>query len=120
MGRLKRILDWRLSIFGDDRRSEIANPKSSAPGVLDRPDVGDTKGSGGWIVTVYDNDHNTMDEVLVILIVATQCPVQEAEIETWEVHNLGRSVVHHGGQAECERVAETIRQIGIRVTVTEE
>ena len=94
--------------------------RNAAPEILDRPDVGDTKGSGGWIVTVFDNDHNTAEEVVVVLIVATGCTVQEAEIEMWEVHNLGRSVVHHGGKSECEKVAETIRQIGIRVTVTEE
>ncbi len=101
-------------------RHADAPSASTAPNVLDRPDVGDTQGSGGWIVTVYDNDTNTVDEVMVILIIATQCPVEEAEMETWEVHHLGRSVVHHGGQEECERVADTIRQIGIRVTVTEE
>ena len=94
--------------------------RGAAPEILDRPGVGDARGSGGWIVTVFDNDHNTVDEVMVALIVATGCTIDEAEIETWEVHNLGRSVVHHGGQGECERVADTIRQIGIRVTVTEE
>lgn len=94
--------------------------RAAAPEVFDRPDVGDTKGSGGWIVTVFDNDVNTVDEVVVILIVATQCPLEEAQMEMWEIHNLGRSVVHHGGREECERVAKVIREIGIRVTVTEE
>ena len=94
--------------------------RAALPEILDRPDVGDTRGGGGWIVTVYDNDHNTQDEVVGILIVATGCPLDEAEMEMWEVHNLGRSTVHHGGKEECERVAGVIREIGIRVTVTEE
>ena len=93
---------------------------ASAPEILDRPDVGDTKGGGGWIVTVYDNDRNTVDEVIAALLDATDCTMDEAEIETWEVHHLGRSVVHHGAQEECERAAAVIRRIGIRVTVTEE
>lgn len=93
---------------------------AAAPEIFDRPDVGDTKGGSGWIVTVYDNDYNTAEQVMGILVEATSCTIDEAEIETWEVHNLGRSVVHHGGQEECERAAAVIRRIGIRVTVTEE
>ena len=93
---------------------------ASAPGVLDRPDIGDTSNGSGWIVTVYDNDKNTVDQVIGILVEATGCSLDEAEMETWEIHHLGRSTVHHGGQNECEKVATTIRRIGIRVTVTEE
>lgn len=92
----------------------------SAPGVLDRPDVGETKGGHGWVVTVYDNDVNTVEQVMRVLIRATGCDEEEAAIETWEIHNLGRSTVHHGGQEECERAAGIIRRIGIQVTVTEE
>ena len=51
---------------------------------------------------------------------ATACTLEEAEIETWEVDHLGKSVVHHGGQEECQRVAGIIRTIGIRVEVVEE
>ncbi len=93
---------------------------AAAPDILHRPDAGDTKGGHGWIVTVYDNDKNTVEEVVSILLIATGCALDEAEIETWEIHHLGRSVVHHGSQKVCEDVAEIVRQIGIRVTVTEE
>jgi hypothetical protein len=51
---------------------------------------------------------------------ATNCPPEEAEMETWEVDNLGKSVVHHGSKAVCEEAAAIIRKIGIHVTVTEE
>lgn len=61
-----------------------------------------------------------MDEVIEILILATACSFEEAEMETWEVHHLGKSVVHHGAQDECDDVADVIRQIGIRVEVCEE
>ncbi len=93
---------------------------AAAPSVFDRPDVGDTQGGHGWVVTVYDNDFNTADQVMAVLVEATGCDEQEAAMETWEVHNLGRSTVHHGGREECERAATIIRRIGIRVTVTEE
>ena len=76
--------------------------------------------SEGWIVIAYDNDFNSWVEVVTILCRATSCTEAEANIETWEVHNLGKSVVHHGSQEECQRVANTIRTIGMRVEVTEE
>ena len=86
--------------------------------LVPRPELLDDVESGGeWGVTVWDNDHNTFDEVIRILQQATGCPLEEAEMETWEVHHLGRSLVHHGARPECERVAAVIRTIGIRVTV---
>ena len=77
-------------------------------------------GGSGHIVIVYDNDKNTWDEVVMVLQKATSCTQEEAEIETWEVDNLGKSVVHHGGKEECHRAAGIIRTIGIRVEVVEE
>jgi ATP-dependent Clp protease adaptor protein ClpS len=79
-----------------------------------------TGGDEGWIVIVYNNDHNTWDEVVDILMKATACTAEEANIETWEIDNLGKSVVHHGGGEECERAAAVIRTIGIKVEVKQE
>jgi len=92
------------------------------PGVLpDLEEMDTSRGGGeGWVVVVYNNDHNTYLEVISILIQATGCTLDEAEIETWEVDHLGQSTVHHGGQEECERVAGVIRTIGIQVEVKEE
>lgn len=73
-----------------------------------------------WIVTVFDNDFNSVEEVLTILMAATNCSPSEAFEETWEIHNLGKSVVHHGAESECTTAAEIIAQIGIRVEVTQE
>jgi len=76
--------------------------------------------SRDWIVTVFNNDHNTYDEVIMILLVATECSMEEAEIETWEIDHLGKSVVHHGSESECHDVAKVISTIGIRVEVAQE
>ncbi|MDR3688861.1 MAG: ATP-dependent Clp protease adaptor ClpS [Fimbriimonas sp.] len=94
----------------------------AAPGIIERPQIDDghTSGGGNWIVTVFNNDYNTWDEVVFILMAATGCDENEANIETWEVDNLGKSVVHHGEQEECNAAAGIIAQIGIRVEVTEE
>lgn len=90
------------------------------PVILDQPDLGLPETGGGWIVTVYNNETNTYDEVIEILMVATGCGLEEAEMETWEIDHLGQSVVHQADQEECESVAATIRQIGIVVKVSQE
>lgn len=77
-------------------------------------------GLGEHIVIVYNNDYNTYDEVIEILMRATGCPLEEAQIETWEIDHLGKSVVHHGSEEECERAASVIRTIGIVVEVRPE
>ncbi len=89
--------------------------------LLPRPDLTDGTGTGEgeWIVIVFNNDTNTFDEVTAILQKATACTPEEAEMETWEVHHTGRSIVHHAEREECDRVAEVIRSIGIRVEVEE-
>ena len=73
-----------------------------------------------WIVVVFNNETNTWDEVVMILMIATHCTLEEAEIETWEIDRLGKSVVHCADQDECEAVAAVIRQIGIQVEVKSE
>lgn len=73
-----------------------------------------------WIVTVYNNEFNTYDQVIGILMLATQCDYDEAAIETWEVDHLGKSVVHVADETECHQVAQIISTIGIQVAVSQE
>lgn len=73
-----------------------------------------------WIVTVYDNEVNTYEEVTSILMVATGCTLEEAAIETWEIDHIGKSVVHHASEDECTTVARVISKIGIHVEVSKE
>jgi ATP-dependent Clp protease adapter protein ClpS len=85
-----------------------------------RPDLFDETAQsslGEYIVIVFNNEVNTYDEVILILQKATGCTLEEAEMETWEIDHTGRSVVHHGDQAECERAAAIIATIGIQVAV---
>lgn len=94
----------------------------SAPGTVVNPvvDDGSTDSAGPWVVIVYDNDYNTYNEVIAILMKATGCSAQEAYIEAWEIDHLGKSVVHHGEREECDRAANIIAEIGIRVEVSRE
>lgn len=77
-------------------------------------------GGAGWAVTVFNNDVNTYQEVIAILVLATQCTVEEAYIEAWEIDHFGQSMVHRAGEAECRHAAAVISTIGIRVEVTPE
>jgi ATP-dependent Clp protease adaptor protein ClpS len=76
--------------------------------------------SGGWMVLIYNNDHNSMEEVVEILMKATQCDAEEASIEMWEAHHYGKASVHYAGRAECDRVAAIIATVGIQTEVCEE
>jgi ATP-dependent Clp protease adapter protein ClpS len=96
------------------------SPRNSTT-VRERPlELDPGTGFGHWIVTVFDNDHNTVEEVLQILMRGTGCTQSEAMMETWEIHNLGKSVVHLGAESACREAAEIIATIGIRVEVGEE
>src|SRR5262245_42902557 len=85
-----------------------------------RPDLYDETAQTSrdeYVVIVFNNEVNTFDEVILILQKATGCSLEEAQMETWEIHYTGRSVVHHGDREECDRVAAIIATIGIRVAV---
>jgi len=94
----------------------------SAPEILERPleEVQGPGTGGGYIVTVYNNEHNTYDEVMMILMVATECDAEEAYMETWEIDHLGKSVVHRACEKDCQSVADVIASIGIEVQVSED
>jgi len=74
----------------------------------------DTRGEG-WIVTVFDNDKNTYDQVMVVLMLATGCTSEEAYIEAWEIDHYGKCVVHKACESECRKAAGVIATIGIKV-----
>lgn len=97
-----------------------ALPPTLDPAIVEEIEELGTGTGGGWIVTVYNNDYNTYEEVVDILRQATSCSFEEAHTETWEIDNLGHSVVHHGSQEECQRAADIIATIGIEVKVSEE
>lgn len=78
------------------------------------------KGGARWMVVIYNNETNTVDEVVEILMQATGCDEEEAHIEMWEAHHLGKSSVHFAARTECEDIASVIASIGVRAEVTPE
>lgn len=72
------------------------------------------------MVTIFNNDSNSVDEVIDVLMRATHCSLEEASIETWEAHIYGRAQVHFSLRKECESVAKVIESIGVQTEVSRE
>jgi ATP-dependent Clp protease adaptor protein ClpS len=69
-------------------------------------------------VIVHNNDHNTFDEVIAVLMMAVPGMSLEGAIGyTYEIHLTGAAVVFKGDVEEAEDCARVIRSIGIKVTV---
>lgn len=96
--------------------------KLALPGTIESPRSIEEPIGGGerWKVTVFDNDVNTYEEVIEVLIMATGCCREEAYCEAWEIDHFGKSDVHFGGHEECQGVAKLVGTIGIEVAVSAE
>lgn len=70
------------------------------------------------MVTVFNNDVNTYDEVITVLMFATACDAEEAYIEAWEIDHFGSCIVHRADENECRGAADVITTIGIAVEVS--
>ena len=72
-------------------------------------------------VVVHNNDYNTFDEVIKVLMKAVPgMPYEQAVGYAYEVHNTGAAVPFCGPKERAEAVAAVIRTIGIKVTVEPE
>lgn len=79
-----------------------------------------SKSAANWLVTVFNNDVCTYEEVMVVLMLATNCSEEESYIEAWEIDHYGQCVVHRASESECLGAADVISTIGIRVEVSQE
>lgn len=82
--------------------------------------LGADVGAGRWMVVIYNNETNSMEEVVEILLTATGCTTEEAEIEMWEAHTFGKAPVHFATRSECEAAASIIASIGVKTEVARE
>jgi len=79
--------------------------------------LGSGIGTGRWMVVIFNNDTNSLDEVIEILMKATGCNAEEAAIETWEAHTFGKAPVHFADKEECDETAAIISSIGVKTEV---
>ncbi len=75
---------------------------------------------GRWAAVIYNNATNTFEEVIHIVMVATQCEVEEAFCEVWEADQYGKAPVHFASKEECNRVASIVSSIGVKTEVERE
>jgi ATP-dependent Clp protease adapter protein ClpS len=69
---------------------------------------------------IFNNDTNTMEEVIEILMAATHCDEEEAYLETWEADRYGKAPVHFASFEECQAVCRTLSTIGLKTEVAPE
>lgn len=99
-------------------RPGIAEPPSplGLPGWDEWEDVRSGKDiSGPWVVILYNCDCHTFDDVIEILIKATNCTAEKALGIAIEVDSKGRAICFDGSREECERVAGIIASIRLQV-----
>lgn len=84
--------------------------------VIERPITDEaTRLDTPWVVILYNCDCHTFDEVILQLQKATGCSLELAEIIAAEAHLTGRAIAYSGESDDCERVAASLRSIGLQV-----
>lgn len=73
-----------------------------------------------WMTVIYNDDTTPIDLVIVTVMRATDCDLEEAQIETWEAHHMGKAPVHFASREECELAAKVISRIGVKTEVRPE
>ncbi len=68
-------------------------------------------------VILYNDDWHSFDDVIQQLIKATACTPAQGEAHAWTVHTAGKARVYDGPKAQCERVANILREIRLHVEV---
>ncbi|MCX7929905.1 MAG: ATP-dependent Clp protease adaptor ClpS [Chlorobi bacterium] len=66
---------------------------------------------------LYNDDWHTFDEVIVQLVKATGCSIEEAEHLTWEVHTRGKATVFEGALSDCLRVSSILEEIALNTSI---
>jgi ATP-dependent Clp protease adapter protein ClpS len=86
-----------------------------------KPQLDDATSSGKrWKTVIFNNETTAYQVVVAVLMVATGCDQQEAEIETWEAHVYGKAAVHFAEQGTCEAIAKIIQTVGVATEVVPE
>jgi len=68
-----------------------------------------------WNVVLLNDDWHTFEEVIVQLVKAIRCSLEQAESIAWEAHSKGEAVCYSGPRERCELVAGILEEIDLRV-----
>lgn len=64
-------------------------------------------------VILFNDEFHTFDDVIIQLIKAINCTLEQAEALTWEVHYKGKALVFDGDISECIRVSSVLEEINL-------
>ena len=64
-----------------------------------------------WRVILFNDHIHSFEEVILQLMKATRCTVEEAERYAWEAHRKGKAAVYEGSFEECFHVQGVLREI---------
>ena len=68
-------------------------------------------------VILYNDDWHTFDDVIIQLMKATGCTVEQGFQHAWAIHHNGRDVVFQAEREKCEKVVQILRQIRLQAEV---
>jgi len=68
-------------------------------------------------VILYNDDIHTFEEVILQLMKATGCSMQEGEHLAFEVDTRGLAIVFDGEMTDCLRVSSVLEEIGLHTEV---
>lgn len=64
-----------------------------------------------WRVILYNDEIHTFDEVILQLVKATRCSIEQAKKYAFTAHLEGKVCVYEGAFEECFRVQGVLREI---------
>jgi ATP-dependent Clp protease adapter protein ClpS len=68
-----------------------------------------------WNVILLNDEWHTFEDVILQLMKATGCSIEEAQEITWKVHTDGEAVCYSGPKERCEHVALILEEIELAV-----
>jgi ATP-dependent Clp protease adapter protein ClpS len=72
-----------------------------------------------WMVILFNDEVHAFEEVITQVQKATGCTSSEAFQITYAAHANGQAVAYVGDKAECEQVANVLREIDLHVELEE-
>ena len=95
-----------------------AEKPGTAPLPVLEPDASPDHFPGeGYRVTLFNDDHHSMDEVVEQLLKALDCTVESAVHITLQAHSKGSATVIISDKDKANRVASILMQISLVVSV---
>lgn len=93
-------------------------PPSTAPVVVDRPDVDEsTSNDRPWIVLVWNDPINLMSYVTLVFQKVFGYSLEKATALMLDVHNKGRAVVSSGAREKAEIDVFRLHEHGLWATM---